>query len=57
MNEEVKLVITDFDGTLVNTFEANLCAYQEAFASCGLQLDKVLYGEVWYCRTFCIPPY
>ena len=25
MNEEIKLIITDFDGTLVDTFEANLC--------------------------------
>ena len=50
MNEEVKLVITDFDGTLVNTFEANLCAYQEAFASCGLQLDKVLYQRCFGLR-------
>ena len=24
MNEEIKLIITDFDGTLVDTFEANL---------------------------------
>ena len=44
MNEEIKLIITDFDGTLVDTFEANLCAYQEAFAGarragrhCGAQ--------------------
>ena len=42
MNEEIKLIITDFDGTLVDTFEANLCAYQEAFVSCGLQLHVCL---------------
>lgn len=31
----LKLIITDFDGTLVNTFEANYLAYAEAFAQCG----------------------
>ena len=45
MNEEIKLIITDFDGTLVDTFEANLCAYQEAFASCGLQLHVDFYRQ------------
>ena len=26
----IKYVITDFDGTLVNTLEANMAAYKEA---------------------------
>ena len=31
----LKAIISDFDGTLVDTFKANLMAYQEAFqASC-----------------------
>lgn len=34
----IKAVITDFDGTLVDTFLANCCAYSEAFARCGLSL-------------------
>lgn len=38
---EIKLLISDFDGTLVNTFEANYLAYKEAFSFAGitLQLD------------------
>ena len=36
--EGVKLFITDFDGTLVNTYAANLAAYQKAFAQLGLNL-------------------
>ena len=50
MNEEIKLIITDFDGTLVDTFEANLCAYQEAFASCGLQLHVGFYRQCFGLR-------
>lgn len=37
---ELKLIITDFDGTLVNTFEANYRAYQEAFALNKLTLSR-----------------
>ena len=34
----IKAVITDFDGTLVDTFIANFRAYQQAFCECGLVL-------------------
>ena len=31
----IKAIITDFDGTLVDTFESNLRAYQQAFYACA----------------------
>ena len=34
----IKAIISDFDGTLVDTFKANLCAYQQAFQKVGLIL-------------------
>lgn len=37
---EVKLLITDFDGTLVDTFEANFLAYQMAFKEKNLVLSR-----------------
>lgn len=40
---QIKLLITDFDGTLVDTFEANFLAYQKAFSDCGLCLSKEQY--------------
>lgn len=40
---EFKLIISDFDGTLVNTFEANYRAYAEAFKLCGLELSRNFY--------------
>ena len=30
LGSEIKLLIVDFDGTLVDTFRANFMAYQEA---------------------------
>lgn len=39
----IKAIITDFDGTLVNTFLANYYAYQEAFNNVGLTLTKADY--------------
>ena len=36
----LKLIITDFDGTLVNTFEANYQAYAEAFTQCDRKLTR-----------------
>lgn len=46
----IKAIITDFDGTLVDTFEANLCAYQQAFASQGLLLSPEKYRECFGYR-------
>ena len=42
----IRLLISDFDGTLVDTFEANFRAYSDAFASCGLSLEKALFPLV-----------
>lgn len=36
----IKLLISDFDGTLVDTFEANYRAYQKAFAKVNLSLTE-----------------
>lgn len=47
---QVKLLITDFDGTLVDTFEANFLAYQKAFSDCGLQLSEKQYKECFGFR-------
>lgn len=39
----IKAVITDFDGTLVDTFKANFYAYQEAFRRNNLLLQEEEY--------------
>lgn len=46
----IKAIITDFDGTLVDTFEANLRAYQKAFANVGLNLTAEKYRECFGYR-------
>ena len=46
----IKAIITDFDGTLVDTFEANLRAYQEAFFQVGLSLSAEKYRECFGYR-------
>lgn len=40
LGQEIKLLITDFDGTLVDTFSANYTAYAKAFADKGLNLKE-----------------
>lgn len=40
MGKEIELIITDFDGTLVDTFTANFKAYQHAFCSVGKVLTE-----------------
>ena len=47
---EIKLLITDFDGTLVNTFQANYHAYREAFGQCGLTLTQEQYRGCYGLR-------
>lgn len=47
---QIKLLISDFDGTLVNTFEANYCAYQKAFSECGLNLSIETYQQCFGLR-------
>lgn len=46
----IKAIITDFDGTLVDTFEANLRAYQKAFQEVGLSLTSDRYSECFGYR-------
>ena len=52
MNQRLrlKLIITDFDGTLVDSFRANLKAYQVAFASQGLELKEEDYRRCFGLR-------
>lgn len=46
----IKAIITDFDGTLVDTFEANLRAYQEAFNQVGITFTAEKYRECFGFR-------
>lgn len=46
----IKAIITDFDGTLVDTFEANLRAYQKAYQSVGLDITAEKYRECFGYR-------
>lgn len=46
----IKAIITDFDGTLVDTFEANFKAYQEAFSIVGKTLTKEQYRNCFGFR-------
>lgn len=46
----IKAIITDFDGTLVDTFEANLRAYQKAYQSVGLDITAEKYKECFGYR-------
>ena len=46
----IKAVIADFDGTLADTFEANLCAYQKAFKDYGLELSRETYASCFGLR-------
>lgn len=47
---QIKLIITDFDGTLVDTFQANLKAYQQSFTSVGLSLCEEQYRRCFGFR-------
>ena len=46
----ISAIITDFDGTLVDTFEANLRAYQKAFDVVGLNLTVEKYRQCFGYR-------
>lgn len=46
----IKLVVTDLDGTLVNTFEANYKAYKYAFEHVNLTLSKDKYKKCFGLR-------
>lgn len=47
---DIKLIITDFDGTLVDTFQANYHAYSEAFGQVGLTLSEEQYRQCYGLR-------
>lgn len=46
----IKAIITDFDGTLVDTFDSNLMAYQKAFYEVGMTLTAEKYRECFGYR-------
>ena len=46
----IQALISDFDGTLVDTFEANFLAYQEAFRGVGHELTRERYKECFGYR-------
>lgn len=46
----IKAIFTDFDGTLVDTFNANYTAYSEAFSRVGLFLDVQKYRDCFGLR-------
>lgn len=46
----IRAIITDFDGTLVDTFEANLRAYQKAFSDVNMSLTAEKYRECFGFR-------
>ena len=46
----IKAIITDFDGTLVDTYKANFQAYQKAFQSVNLQLSEEEYKKCFGLR-------
>lgn len=50
MNLELKLLITDFDGTLADTFEANYRSYRAAFEEVGMTLMRDKYRECFGLR-------
>lgn len=46
----IRAIITDFDGTLVDTFEANYAAYCLAFKRYGLEITKEQYRQCFGLR-------
>ena len=46
----IKLLISDFDGTLVDTFEANFCAYERAFQEVGVSVTREDYKRCFGFR-------
>lgn len=50
VGREIRLLITDFDGTLVDTFRANYMAYRKAFEEMGLVLQETEYSRCFGYR-------
>lgn len=49
-NSEIRLIITDFDGTLADTFQANFHAYQSVLAGRGIELTPEQYRACFGLR-------
>ena len=52
---QLKLILLDFDGTLVDTKDANADAYIEALAEVGIEVDKQEYLDKYFgmrCMEF-----
>lgn len=50
LGTKIKLLISDFDGTLVDTFSANYMSYRKAFAEHGLYLSESQYRACFGLR-------
>ena len=50
VGRKIRLLITDFDGTLVDTFRANYMAYRKAFEEMGLVLPETEYSRCFGYR-------
>lgn len=46
----IQLLISDFDGTLVDTFKANFCAYERAFQEVGVPFTQEDYKRCFGFR-------
>ncbi len=42
---QIKALISDFDGTLIDTFEANYQAYSKTFKKYNIQISRIFYQE------------
>ena len=47
---QIKLLISDFDGTLVDTFEPNFLGYEAAFRAVGMNIDRETYRKCFGLR-------
>lgn len=52
-DSEIKLLISDMDGTLVDTYQANFHAYRKAFETVGLSLSAATYADCFGLRFDC----
>lgn len=43
--DTIKAFLVDLDGTLVDTAEANFCAYSQALAECGVAVDRATFNR------------
>ncbi len=44
----IKLLLIDFDGTLVDTRQSNFCAYRDVLAEVGVTLDEETYLKDYF---------